>query len=152
MHLFLITFAYVFVFFDPVAAAGFGNVTADADGFAPSWVKKPYGRGTFDIVELCVSTLFLAAWSSLHLNIPQAKEQFRKMILRLGFWFQFAFLIPEWIPHIALSQRLDVGMLLQEIEDGRRGLHEKEAALSNDSPISVLVTVSCSSPLLICNL
>lgn len=90
-----------------VGAEGVGNVTAEADGFAPSFVRETGGRGTWQIVYSSTVALFLSAWASLHLNIPKRGESTASMILRCGLWGIISFLFPEVLVFIATTQWLE---------------------------------------------
>jgi len=35
------------------------------------WTPQPSGRGTFDILQSCVITIFLCCWTSVFPNIPE---------------------------------------------------------------------------------
>ena len=59
------------------------------------WVDQPNTRGTWDIIQTCVLTIFLCSWSSLCLNIG-ANRTSRKTFLKTKFaWMLFTILYPE---------------------------------------------------------
>ncbi|KAF1355436.1 hypothetical protein BDV97DRAFT_345548 [Delphinella strobiligena] len=35
------------------------------------WHPEPDYRGTFGILSLCLTTMFLCIWTAVHLNIPE---------------------------------------------------------------------------------
>lgn len=109
-------FCVALLLVDKAAATGAGNVTADAEGFAPSWVKDPDGRGTWTIVYSSAVTLFFSAWVSLHLNIPKYKESGIGMVWRLTVWGLASFLFPEVIVFIAASQAIEVRQFRKELK------------------------------------
>lgn len=89
-----------------VHAACILNFTPDAQGFAPSLVKEPDGRGTATIIYSTSLSLFLCAWTSLHLNIPRTDETVPQMIWQFFKWGLLSFLAPEFVIFIALLQLL----------------------------------------------
>ena len=101
---------------DNVAATGSGNVIADAEGFAPSWVREPDGRGTWKIVYSSAVTLFFSAWVSLHLNVPEYKESWIGIVRRWTVLGSASFLFPEVIVFLAASQWLKVRKFQKELE------------------------------------
>lgn len=126
MHILYFYSAFGFCVTQTVAASGAGNVTADADGFAPPWVANPQGRGTLTIVVKCVTTLLLAAWVPLHLNIPSFEQNIGARFGGFGFWATFTFLIPEWVVYIASEQWRQMWKFLGEMEKARKELYEKQ--------------------------
>ena len=68
------------------------------------WVAQPGGRGTFDILWSCFSTVFLCCWSALCLNVPPThwgpwRRQYQKVLLAC-----LGILGPEFIVQIAIGQ------------------------------------------------
>lgn len=146
MHLVYLKPAFVFYAAQTVAASGSGNVTADADGFAPPWVGNPQGRGTLTIVIKCVTTLLLAAWVPLHLNIPSFEQSIGARCRGFGFWATFTFLIPEWVVYIAFEQWRQMRKFLGEMKRARKELHEKQNSGISDVVRLLLQEVSLELP------
>ena len=61
------------------------------------WVPNPLQRGTCDIYQTCVITVFLCAWQAIHLNIAPPGEPAYKQILRKCGWALLAWLAPEYV-------------------------------------------------------
>ena len=120
------TLPFVFYAAQTVAASGSGNVTADADGFAPPWVGNPQRRGTLTIVIKCVMALLLAAWVPLHLNIPSVEQSIGARLRGFGFWATFTFLIPKWVVYVAFEQWRQMRKFLGEKKRAKKELHEKQ--------------------------
>ena len=77
---------------------------------AHGWVDQPNTRGTWDVIQTCVVTIFLCSWSSLCLNIS-ADHNSRKTFLKNKFiWMLFTILYPEatvgtaWLQWLAARQ------------------------------------------------
>jgi hypothetical protein len=86
------------------------NVTSShtlnsTDGiYAPGWVQAPEGRGTFEILYQSAATLFLCAWSSLHMNIAPQGDTNREAIDRMVGSALAGFFLPELIIFAAAEQ------------------------------------------------
>ena len=71
---------------------------------ADGWVYQPNGRGTLDIIQNCLLTIFLCSWSALCLNLPAGKSS-RWSFLRLKVkWMIFTILFPEVVIAFAAEQ------------------------------------------------
>jgi hypothetical protein len=68
------------------------------------WQGSPNGRGTIDIVWICVSTLFVSVWVMLHLNVPARGTPYWKMYCRKTKWLILALLAPELVMLFACGQ------------------------------------------------
>ncbi|MCJ1378129.1 hypothetical protein MMC17_001225 [Xylographa soralifera] len=75
--------------------------------FVSGWVSSPDGRGTFDIIQSCLFTIFLCTWSALHLNLPAKNERHLYHILRKVKWMIQTLLGPEFIVWLAVGQRFE---------------------------------------------
>ena len=84
-------------------AARSSNSTATvllADG----WIHQPNGRGTFDIIESCLLTIFLCSWSVLCLNLPGCKKS-RWSFLRIKIkWMIFTIFFREVVVAFTAEQ------------------------------------------------
>jgi len=71
--------------------------SAPANGTA-SWRGSPDERGTLNILSICIITLLLCAYTSLHLNIPQhGKTGWRHQIWRRTLWVVVGLGAPELV-------------------------------------------------------
>lgn len=77
------------------------------------WVPVPLTRGTLDIVQTCVSTLFLCAYTTLHLNVPDQGETFWQKTWYSAKWVCIGVLAPEVVLACA-AKELAAALLLQE--------------------------------------
>ena len=53
---------------------------ANASAINAYWMSGPNERGTFDILTLCLSTIFIAVWTAYHPNIPTTPPCSRKFL------------------------------------------------------------------------
>ena len=70
------------------------------------WTSEPDGRGTIRLVWSCLFTIFICLWSSLHLNIPEPKEDALKILARKLKWVVLAAVATEYVVVFALGQWL----------------------------------------------
>jgi hypothetical protein len=61
----------------------------------PRWAPNPDRRGTVNILETCLSTIFLCTWTVLHLNIPGVDDGFAKRLVRKIKWMMITMMLPE---------------------------------------------------------
>ena len=114
-------------------------ITSDAQGFAPTWIKEPDRRGTWGIIYSTSLSLFLCAWTSLHLNIPRTDETWSEMIWRFVKWGLLSFLVPEFVIFIALLQHYRARKFLMKL-NAILAVYEKKC---KDNKESVSVSTSC---------
>ena len=84
------------------------SIRANSTAAAPprlnrGWVSQPDSRGTLDILESCLITIFLCSWSVLFLNLP-AKRGWRAALLEKVRWMLFTIFFPEVLTAIAAEQ------------------------------------------------
>ena len=78
------------------------------------WRDGPDTRGTFDIITLCLSTIFISVWSAYHPHLPGklAHERSRiKDAIYMLHLFLGALLIPEGLPIRALLDLVETRKL-----------------------------------------
>lgn len=96
-----------------------GNSTVAASNASATssnwWHGNPTTRGTLDLLISCFSTLFLAAWTSYHPNIPSSDSVFAMTIVRLK-WVLLAAFMPEIVFWRALAQVWEARRLKMQIE------------------------------------
>lgn len=68
------------------------------------WTSQPDGRGTWDILWSCGSTMILCSWSLLCLNVPGPTDSRFQVFRRKVYVTTLCFLGPEFIFIIALGQ------------------------------------------------
>ena len=94
------------------------------DGEAVTFVEGPSTRGTVDIVFLCVSTIVLATWSSVCLNVPATEEGLLWKLWRQFYWTIFAIQCPDFVMLSAYGQfkaaRAAVKDYMNDRENDRR--------------------------------
>ncbi|THV44140.1 hypothetical protein BGAL_0722g00030 [Botrytis galanthina] len=69
------------------------------------WVSGPDGRGTMDIIWLCLLALFASTWTAMHINVPHEEESFWVVSLRKLRWATWAVFAPEHVTLLAALQR-----------------------------------------------
>lgn len=68
------------------------------------WTPQPSGRGTFDILQSCIITIFLCCWTSVYPNIPP-KGASKWTKLRAKFLLAcLGVLGPEFVLSLAIGQ------------------------------------------------
>lgn len=99
------------------------------------------------LVSKCLTTILLAAWIPLHLNIPSLKQSMAAMARGFGFWATFTLLIPEWVVYIAYEQWRQMLDFLAEMKRARKELYEKhKSGIPNMDPRLELLEVSLEPP------
>ena len=89
-----------------------------------SWVEEPKQRGSFGILSLCLSTLIICIWRTLHFNIPTRRystiNRFSQHVRRMiG-----ALLAPEYLLFLAMNERVNAGVLLKNVLQSHKDLAE----------------------------
>lgn len=71
---------------------------------ANGWVHQPNGRGTLDIIQSCLLTIFLCSWSVLCLNVPaRSNNRWSFSLLKIN-WMVFTIFFPEVVVAFAAEQ------------------------------------------------
>ena len=78
-----------------------------------TWVADPSCRGTFGIVSLCLSTLLICIWSSIHRDIPLQRLSGFRSLLRDTPLILVALFAPEFMTFFAIKQRVDAWRVVQ---------------------------------------
>lgn len=78
------------------------------------WTSQPDGRGTWDILWGCGSTMILCSWSLLCLNVPGPTDSRFQIFRRKVYVTTLCFLGPEFIFMIALGQWISAYHSVQE--------------------------------------
>ena len=73
----------------------------------PQFVQEPTQRGAFGITWSCAVTLFLCAYTSIHLNVPSHSERFWRVCLRVFLWMLATITAPELVLLFATGQKLE---------------------------------------------
>ena len=84
---------------------------------APGWIHQPDGRGTLDIIQSCLLTIFLCSWSALCLNVPvPARHRWTFLQFKVN-WMIFTIFFPEVVVAFAAEQWESA---CQSVEDFKR--------------------------------
>jgi len=89
------------------------NATTPGDPPHP-WVPEPKQRGTFGIISLCLSTMIICIWSTLHFNVPTKRYSTIRRFIFQVLWMFIALLAPEVLLLLALDERVNAGILLRK--------------------------------------
>lgn len=90
------------------------NATAPSDP-PYSWEAEPNHRGTFGIISLCFSTLFVCTWNTLHFNVPVRRyTATRRLFIQLR-WAGLALVAPVVLLYIPINDRITAGVLLKRV-------------------------------------
>jgi hypothetical protein len=76
-----------------------------ATNVSAHWHPEPRGRGTFNILSSCLTTMLLCVWTAVHLNIPDRDGGKRQKFLRKPGWLLMALLAPGIVAWNAWEQR-----------------------------------------------
>ena len=68
------------------------------------WVAAPTTRGTFQIISLCLSTMFICVWNALHMDIPTYRLSTGASVGQGVVWMLSTLLFPELLLLAALVQ------------------------------------------------
>lgn len=82
--------------------APFGDSTVSSSA---TWHPEPRGRGTFNILSSCLTTMILCVWTAVHLNIADHNGGTRQKFLRKPGWLLLALLAPEIVAWNPWEQR-----------------------------------------------
>lgn len=110
------------------SAVGAGNVTTDQDGYAPVWVKEPYGRGTWSIVYSALVTIVLCSWTAFHFSVPKPKEKRLEKGWRYILLTTRSVLLPEWVVIIAMFQWWEMRCFRNAINNVAAKQHEERGS------------------------
>ncbi|KAK7691904.1 hypothetical protein QCA50_005309 [Cerrena zonata] len=72
-----------------------------------SWEAEPKSRGTFNILSICLSTIFICVWKAYHPDMPKKMPEHRRWFESLWEFavrFVFFFLLPEGLFALALQE------------------------------------------------
>ena len=87
------------------------NSTREAE---PPWKDGPAGRGTYNLLWSCLTTLSLCVWTAVHLNTyPNGSEMIN--IGRRLLWMAIAAFAPEYVLYCAFDQWQTARSLRKEI-------------------------------------
>jgi len=81
------------------------------------WTPEPGGRGTFTLIWVCLSTLFICLWASLHLNVPAASDSWAKIIRRKFRWMFISLFLPEYVTAVAADQWISARRYAKKLKD-----------------------------------
>ena len=99
----------------------FGSTLSDTGNGVPcqtQFVQEPAQRGAFDITWSCIVTLFLCAYTSIHLNVPSHRERFWRVCLRVFLWTLATIIAPELVLLLATGQKLEARRSMETWRSG----------------------------------
>jgi len=79
------------------------------------WKAEPTQRGTFGIILLCLSTLIICVWDTIHFNIPIRRYTATRRFFHQVFWMIVALLAPELLLFMAINERVSARTLLKKV-------------------------------------
>ena len=77
------------------------------------WMGEPNQRGTFGIVVLCISTLIICVWSTVHFNVPAKRRTPTRCFFTQVLWMAIALLAPEYLLYLAINEWVDAAILVK---------------------------------------
>ncbi|THU95896.1 hypothetical protein K435DRAFT_797771 [Dendrothele bispora CBS 962.96] len=79
-----------------------------------TWRSEPTFRGSFGILSVCATTLWICVWSAIHTDIPVRKRGWLwPLVDKLG-WLLVGLIAPELLLFIAFNQRYTATHLLTQ--------------------------------------
>jgi hypothetical protein len=120
------------------------NPTADTPtpSDRPSWVAEPTERGTWGIISLCLSTLLICIWSTLHFNVPTRRCSTTRRFFYQVAWMLFALIVPEVLLCSAIHEWLNARNLVKQVLEFYPDLEEPGMFTRISNWIRGLVNVS----------
>lgn len=88
------------------------------------WVSSPNGRGTIDIVQLCIATVVLCTYSALFLHIKHCPTR-RDTIIYKAKWVALTIMFPEITTAIAGEQWRAARESVAKISEFRQTLENR---------------------------
>ena len=79
-------------------------LNVSTNGRIPGWVDQPSNRGTWDIIWICLVTVFICTYTVLCLNVPASHESWPTLIRRRLLWMFLAIVAPEIVLTYASGQ------------------------------------------------
>jgi hypothetical protein len=83
----------------------FAPLGTSSTNMSATWHPEPRGRGTFNILSTCLTTMILCVWTAVHLNIPGLNDGKRQRFLHKPGWLLLALLAPELVAWNVWEQR-----------------------------------------------
>jgi hypothetical protein len=90
------------------------NATALQTMDAPPWVSTAEFRGTMDILQTCILTLFACVYTALHLDVP-ARTNFLSLLARKTKWVFTTLFAPEMVIYLAGDQFMQARRLRRKL-------------------------------------
>ena len=78
------------------------------------WMEEPNQRGTVGIVTICVSTLIVCVWSTVHFNVPTTRRTPTRRFFTQVHWMTIALFAPEYLLYLAINQWVDAAILVKK--------------------------------------
>jgi len=78
------------------------------------WMGEPEQRGTFGILAICISTMTICVWSTVHFNIPTPRRTPTRRFFTQVLWMVIALIAPELLLFIAINDRMNAAILVKK--------------------------------------
>ena len=89
------------------------------------WMGEPKQRGTFGIVTICISTLIICVWSTVHFNVPTKRLTPTRRFFTQVLWMAIALFAPEFLLCLAINQWADAAILVKKTQAFHQGLDKR---------------------------
>jgi hypothetical protein len=119
-------------FFHVVFGIPMQNNNTNAIATSPQkvgWTSTPHVRGTFDLLLLCLTTLFLCAWTAYHPNVQVGRSNWRKTAHRCV-WMLVAIFVPEAVLWCAWEQWWAAKNLMVRVNEAEKSRSVDEGMCS----------------------
>ena len=104
-----------------------GNKTILKTEIAPAWVPPLMFRGSFDILRLCVLTLILCVYTTVHLNVPSQRSHWWYPNWIQLKWIMIALFSPDVLVYTAFRQLIAAWMLSKQLNKICVSNHDKNS-------------------------
>jgi len=78
------------------------------------WMEGPKQRGTTGIVTICISTLVICVWSTVHFSVPTKRRTPGHRFSTKVLWTLIALLAPEFLLYLAIIEWTDAAYLMKK--------------------------------------
>ena len=78
------------------------------------WRGEPEQRGTSGILVICISTLIICVWSTVHFNIPTIRRAPIRRFFTQVLWMVIALIAPEFLLYLAINERISAAFLVKK--------------------------------------
>ena len=79
------------------------------------WGEEPKQRGTFGIITICLTTVFVCTWNTVHFNVPTRRYTSTRHLFVQVSWTILALVAPALLLYVPMNDRITAGVLSREV-------------------------------------